>query len=179
MRAREYANWDNPRFAPMREPMRRVMEAYGNAEKWFADIKDRVLCDMGMPFLSDAIHKLEHKQPERVDAFADIPHDYHLRLPYPGTPELDEDFNDDLDRVFEVCVVIVDAVDGALGDFIRVTADGEFNALSLKAEELQMQNTGDRQKLLSAWSMWDTGSMSRASFDNWCRNLFAEDGEDA
>ena len=46
MRAQEYASWDNPRFAPMREPMRRVMEAYGNAEKWFADIKDRVLCDL-------------------------------------------------------------------------------------------------------------------------------------
>ena len=73
MRAQEYASWDNPRFAPMREPMRRVMEAYGNAEKWFADIKDRVLCDMGMPFLSDAIHKLEHKQPERIDEFAEIP----------------------------------------------------------------------------------------------------------
>ena len=179
MRAREYANWENPKFAPLMGPVRRVMEAYGNAEKWFADIKDRVLCDMGMVFLSDAIHQLEHKQPERVDAFAEIPHDYHLRLPYPGTPELDEDFNDDLDRVFEVCVTIVDAVDGALGDFIRVTADGEFNALSLKAEELQLQNTGDRQKLLSAWAMWDNGAMSRASFDNWCRNLFAEDGEDA
>lgn len=179
MRAREYANWENPKFAPLMGPVRRVMEAYGNAEKWFADIKDRVLCDMGMVFLSDAIHRLEHKQPERVDAFADIPHDYHLRLPYPGTPELDEDFNDDLDRVFEVCVAIVDAVDGALGDFIRVTADGEFNALSLKAEELQLQNTGDRQKLLSAWSMWDNGGMSRASFDSWCRRLFAEDGEDA
>ena len=145
MRAREYANWENPKFAPLMEPVRRVMEAYGNAEKWFAD----------------------------------IPHDYHLRLPYPGTPELDEDFNDDLDRVFEVCVAIVDGVNEALGGFIRATADGEFNALSLKAEELQLQNTGDRQKLLSAWSMWDTGSMSRASFDNWCRNLFAEDGEDA
>lgn len=175
MRAREYANWENPKFAPLMGPVRRVMDAYGNAEKWFADIKDRVLCDMGMVFLSDAIHRLEHKQPERVDAFADIPHDYHLRLPYPGTPELDEDFNDDLDRVFEVCVTIVDAVDGALGEFIRVTADEEFNALSLKAEELQLQNTGDRQKLLSAWSMWDNGGMSRASFDNWCRNLFAED----
>lgn len=179
MRAREYANWENPKFAPLMEPVRRVMEAYGNAEKWFADIKDRVLCDMGMVFLSDAIHRLEHKQPERVDAFADIPHDYHLRLPYPGTPELDEDFNDDLDRVFEVCVTIVDAVDGALGDFIRVTADGEFNALSLKAEELQLQNTGDRQKLLQAWTMLDNCGMSRATFDNWCRRLFAEDGEDA
>lgn len=177
MRAREYANWENPKFAPLMEPVRRVMEAYGNAEKWFADIKDRVLCDMGMVFLSDAIHRLEHKQPERIDAFADIPHDYHLRLPYPGTPELDEDFNDDLDRVFEVCVTIVDAVDGALGDFIRVTADGEFNALSLKAEELQLQNTGDRQKLLDAWTMLDNGGMSRATFDSWCRKLFADDGE--
>lgn len=177
MRARDYANWDNLRFAPLKEPVRRVMEAYGNAEKWFADIKDRVLCEMGMPFLSDAIHKLEHLQPERVDMFAEIPHDYHLRLPYPGTPELDEDFNDDLDRVFEVCVVIVDSVDEALGAFIRDTADGEFNALSLKAEELQVLNTDDRRKLLEAWAMWDNGEMSRATFDSWCRERF-EGGED-
>ena len=27
MRAREYANWDNPRFAPLKEPVRRVMDA--------------------------------------------------------------------------------------------------------------------------------------------------------
>lgn len=177
MRAQEYASWDNPRFAPMREPMRRVMEAYGNAEKWFADIKDRVLCDMGMPFLSDAIHRLEHKQPERIDEFAEIPHDYHLRLMYPGTPELDEDFDNDLDRVFEVCVAIVDGVNEALGGFIRATADGEFNALSLKAEELQIANTDDRRKLLDAWTMWDQGGMSRATFDSWCRKLF-EGGED-
>lgn len=177
MRAREYASWDNPRFAPLKQPVRQVMEAYGNAEKWFADIKDRVLCDMGMPFLSDAIHKLEHVQPERVDQFAEIPHDYHLRLPYPGTPELDEAFRNDLDRVFEVCVTIVDSVDEALGDFIRKTADGEFNALSLKAEELQVVNTDDRRKLLEAWAMWDNGEMSRATFDSWCREHF-EGGED-
>ena len=88
-----------------------------------------------------------------------------------------EDFDNDLDRVFEVCVAIVDGVNEALGGFIRATADGEFNALSLKAEELQIANTDDRRKLLDAWTMLDNGGMSRATFDNWCRNLFADDGE--
>ena len=132
---------------------------------------------MGMVFLSNAVHHLEHVQPERIDLFAEIPHDYHLRLPYPGTPELDEEFDDDLDRVCEVCVQIVDEINEALGAFIRVTADGEFNALSLKAEELQILNTDDRKKLLEAWAMWDNGGMSRASFDSWCRRLFESDGD--
>ncbi len=177
MTAREYAGWNNPNFTAIKEPMRGVMKAYGNAEKWFADIKDRLLADMGMVFLSNAVHHLEHVQPERIDLFAEIPHDYHLRLPYPGTPELDEEFDDDLDRVFEVCVQIVDEINEALGAFIRVTADGEFNALSLKAEELQILNTDDRRKLLEAWAMWDNGGMSRASFDSWCRRLFESDGD--
>lgn len=177
MTAREYAGWNNPKFTAIKEPMRGVMKAYGNAEKWFADIKDRLLTDMGMVFLSNAVHHLEHVQPERIDQFAEIPHDYHLRLPYPGTPELDEEFNDDLDRVFEVCVQIVDEINEALGAFIRVTADGEFNALSLKAEELQILNTDDRRNLLEAWAMWDNGGMSRASFDSWCRRLFESDGD--
>ena len=74
-------------------------------------------------------------------------------------------------------MTIVDSVDEALGDFIRKTADGEFNALSLKAEELQVVNTDDRRKLLEAWAMWDNGEMSRATFDSWCREHF-EGGED-
>ena len=74
-------------------------------------------------------------------------------------------------------MAIVDGVNEALGGFIRATADGEFNALSLKAEELQIANTDDRRKLLDAWTMWDQGGMSRATFDSWCRKLF-EGGED-
>lgn len=179
MRAQDKFNWDNPLFAPMYDPVRKVMMAYGNAEKWFADIKDRVLIEMGMPFLSDHIHKLEHVQPERVDLFSEIPHDYHLLLPYPSTPELGENFDNDLDKVFEICVEITDEIDSALNNFIQISKDGPFNALSLKAEELQILNTDDRRQLLAAWAMWDNGGMSRSSFDSWCLHLFHQkDGDD-
>lgn len=177
MRAQEYFQYDNPEFQALREPMRKVMSAYGNAEKWFADIKARVKTEFGMPFLSDHIHSLEHKQPERIDRFDSIMETYHLLLEYPATPELDESFDNDLDRVFEVCVGIIDEVDEALNGFIQKTKDGRFNAVSLKAEELQVQNADDRNLLLEAWAMWDNGGMSRTSFDSWCHRLFTEKGD--
>lgn len=169
MKLQERYNYKAAEFSVLEQPIRVVMGMYGNAEKWFADIKDRVLIDMGMPFLSNYIHRLEHVQPERVDDFAHVAHTYHLRLPYPSTPELGEEFGNDLDRVFEVCVDIVEEIDSALSEFIRVT-DGRLHALSLLAEELQMRNIEEREKLLAAWAMWDNGQMSRASFDSWCRN---------
>ena len=172
MRKQDYFNYSNAEFVAVREPMRRVMSAYGNAEKWFAAIKDNVLIDFGMPFLSDAIHGLEHIQPERVDAFAGAIHSYGLLLEYPATPELTENFDNDLDRVFEVCVGIVDEVDDALNEFIRALGDGKFNSLALVAEDLQVENTYDRKNLLYAWGMWDNGGMSRSSFDSWCKKLW-------
>lgn len=177
MRARWYYSWRNERFSKLYEPVRRVMGAYGNAEKWFADVKDRVLTELGMPFLSDHIHALEHLQPERIDEFSKVVHVYGLRLPYPETKELAENLNDDLDRVFEVCVRIIDEIDEAINEFIRESADGEFNALSLKAEELQLINTYDRRALIEAWKMWDNGEMSRASFDSWCKKHFERSGD--
>ena len=172
MRKQDYYNYKNEEFARVRGPMRRVMAAFGNGEKWFAAIKDLVLIDFSMPFLSDAIHALEHVQPERVDAFAAAIHSYGLLLEYPPTPELAEDFDNDLDRVFEVCVGIVDEIDEALGAFITDMSGGKFNSLALMAEELQVENGKDRTALLEAWGMWDNGGMSRSSFDSWCKKLF-------
>ena len=172
MRKQDYFTYRNTEFAGVRDPMRRVMSAYGNAEKWFAAIKDIVLIDFGMPFLSDAIHALEHVQPERVDEFAGAIHSFGLLLEYPATPELTEDFNNDLDRVFEVCVGIVDEIDEALGEFIKTQEGGRVNTLGLIAENLQVANTFDRRNLLYAWAMWDNGDMSRATFDGWCKKLF-------
>ena len=172
MRKQDYYNYINDEFAPVREPMRRVMGAFGNAEKWFAAIKDVVLIDFSMPFLSDAIHALEHVQPERVDTFAGAIHSYGLLLEYPATPELVEDFHNNLDRVFEVCVGVVDEVDEALNGFIRDMSGGKFNSLALIAEDLQVENAYDRTALLEAWGMWDNGSASRSSFDSWCKKNF-------
>lgn len=177
MNAKQYYEWGNGRFSMLYESVRNVMEAYGNAEKWFADIKDRVLTEFGMPFLSNYLHSLEHKQPICIDSFSKIVHIYGLRLPYPGTKELDESLDDELDRVFEVSIRIIDEIDEALNGFIQTSSGGEFNALSLKAEELQLLNAYDRQPLIEAWKMWDNGEMNRASFDNWCRSHFSESGE--
>lgn len=176
MRAEEYATWAKPEFSGLRDRMRDVMRAYGMAEKWFAAIKDKVLVEMGMPFLSDAIHRLEHMIPEEVDGFGDALHELGLLLEYPATPELAEPLNNDLDKVFECCVQILDETSEALGRFEQEAAGGLTNALSLQAEELQVRISGMRTHLLDAWRMWDNGGMSRASFDSWCRRLFKGGG---
>jgi len=177
MNSKQYYKWENEKFSKLYEPVRAVMGAYGNAEKWFADIKDRVLTEFGMPFLSNYIHSLEHKQPIRIDAFAEVVHIYGLRLPYPETRELGESLDYDIGRVFDVSIQIIDEIDEALNEFIRASAGNEFNAISLKAEELQLLNASDRQPIIEAWKMWDNGDMNRATFDNWCRNHFNESGE--
>lgn len=167
MRKRDYYNYKTAKFAPLREPMRRVMVAYGEAERHFALIKEITWAEFGMKSLTNYIHALEHIQPDAVDKFKSIIAEIGLMVDYPTISELVEDFPD-LDKVFEVCVGIIDETDEALRDFISLI-DGqhkEFSALARKMENLQMQNSAERSFLLEAWSMWDNNP-SYTSFDNW------------
>lgn len=168
MKFNEQYSYDTPRFAPLRDIMRDLISAWGNAEKWFAALKEwpRV---RGMPNLSDAIHRLEHIQPQRLDMWADAYRAWLLPLEYPATAELDEGIPD-MDKLFEVCVQIVDEMDAALMKAIAATKGGEFNALSLATENLQVENARDRIDLLTMWAMWDNG-VSAAEFDNFVREM--------
>lgn len=175
MRKREIYNYEDRRFSPLRDPMREAMRAYLNAERYFAAIKEVVWGRFGMKYLSDAIHSLEHKQPPRIDQFGDILHQMGLEIEYPATPELDEPLPD-LDDVFRVCVEIVDEIGAALGGFIRKADELNLYALGREAENLQMDNSADRTKLLEAWSMWDN-KVSASSFDKFVRILYGGDDD--
>ncbi len=167
MRKRDYYNYNTPRFQPLREPMRKVMTAYGEAERHFALIKEITWAEFGLKSLTNYIHSLEHIQPDAVDKFKAIMAEIGLMVDYPTVEELVEDFPD-LDKVFEVCVGIIDETDEALREFITLidTQHREFSALARQMENLQMQNSAERSFLLEAWSMWDNNP-SYTSFDNW------------
>ena len=167
MKKRDFYNYDSPKFNILREPMRKVMTAYGEAERFFALIKEITWAEFRMKSLTNYIHALEHIQPDAVDAFKDILAEQGLMVEYPPINELVEDLRD-LDRVFEVCVEIVNNTDEALKEFIKVVDIDrpEFSAMARKAENLQMQNSAERTFLLEAWSMWDNNP-SYTSFDNW------------
>ena len=169
MKKREFYNYENQKFSPLRDPMRRVMSALLDAERYFAAVKEVVWGRFGMVFLSDAIHALEHKQPERIDRFGAILHQLGLEIEYPATQELDEPLGD-LDEVFRVCVELVDEVEHGLSDFIRAADNLQLWAAGRGAEELQMENSADRTHLLEAWSMWDN-RVSASSFDKYVKEL--------
>lgn len=170
MKKRDYYNYENPRFAPLRDPMRGVMTAYLNGERYFGAIKEVVWGRFGLPWLSGAIHSLEHKQPPRIDRFGDAMKELGLEIEYPATQELDEPLGD-LDEVFRVCVELVDDIEDALARLIQAADAGQFWALGRSAEDLQTANSADRTKLLEAWSMWDN-KVSASSFDKYVRDLY-------
>ena len=170
MKKRNYYNYKNDRFSFLHEPMRNVMKAYGEAERYFAFIKEITWAEFGLKATTNYIHSLEHIQPEYVDEFKEIMAQLGLMVEYPSIDELAEPF-EDLDKVFEVCVGIIDETDRALCDFVRtvdIVSTGVFNtfAIGRQVETLIIKNSEDRKFLLEAWSMWDNNP-SYTSFDNW------------
>lgn len=183
MEKREIYNYKNPRFYSLRDPMREVVRSFWAAMQYYATIKERVWGRYGMFYLSQAIHSLEHKQPDRIDQFSDAMRQEGLEIEYPGVPELDEPL-DVLDEVFRVCVELNDQIDMALQRFIDVAdrrmnergeepspEQGKFPALARQAEQIQIDNSMDKTKLLEAWSMWDNGP-SMSSMDKWVKSIY-------
>lgn len=190
MEKREIYNYKNPKFYSLRDPMREVVRSFWAAMQYYATIKERVWGRYGMFYLSQAIHSLEHKQGGRIDQFSDAMRQEGLELEYPGVPELDEPL-DVLDEVFRICVELNDQIDRALQRFIDVAdrrmneageapsaEQGKFPALARQAEQLQIDNSTDKTKLLEAWSMWDN-KPSISSFDKWVKSIYdlGDDGE--
>lgn len=183
MKKREYYTYENPKFYALRDPMREVIRSFWAAMQYYAGIKEVVWGRYGMAYLSDAIHTLEHKQPERIDQFSAIMRQEGLEIEYPSVPELDEPL-DTLDEVFRVCVELNDNVDRSLQRFINVADrkeneaggvpnqnQGRFPGLARQAETLQIDNSEDRKKLLEAWSMWGNNPSS-SSFDKWVKSIY-------
>lgn len=172
MRAKDFYNYANPEFSAVRDPMRRVMKAYGNAERWFAHIKEVTWADYGSEFLTNGLHAMEHIQPIRVDTFKGVLAQWGLEVEYPPIAEFLEPLPD-YGRIFEVSVSIVDEIHEALLDFIRVTDGGRMDAAARQVEQLEIDNSKDRAWLIQAWKMWDTG-VSFGTMDSWVKKLLHE-----
>lgn len=171
MKLADFYNYENEKFSPVRDAARRVTAAMQNANRGLDSLKEWVLIEMGLVHTSDAIHELAHKQPKMWDELADILHQRHLMQEYPATEEYTKR-PDDMDGVFEEIMRLLRENDEALKDFIRVCDENAQYALARQAETIQIENSEDCTKFLQAWAMFDDGSSSATSFDNWVKHLF-------
>ena len=176
MRFSEYQMIADERNAEMLKAASDVNYAYLWANRVLDTVKESIWVEHGLPFTSDFIHKLAHANLERLDKFGDILHESHMKQTYPGTPEFDETI-EDMNKAFDVVADVIFDVDAALNRFIDATAGTENNSMSLSAENLQMENTADRTKVLEAWKMWDSNP-GKTSFDNWVKRLTESEADD-
>lgn len=173
---RDIYNYKNPTYYAIRDRMRDVISAYSNAAKWYATIKEVTWAEFGLVHLTDAIHHLEHIQYEYIDEFKSIMAQIGLEVEYPPTQEFVESL-EDIDKVMEVCVGIADETNKALSDFIEKSKEPEFQPLARQVEQLQIDNSKSKSKLLEIWSMWDKNP-SYSSFDNWVKHLYESEDKD-
>ena len=176
MKLADFYNYDNERFAALRDASRKVTEKMQNANRGLDTLKEWVLIEMGLVNTSNEIHKLAHKQPGYFDQVGDILHQRHLIQEYPATEEYTKR-PDDMDGVFEEIMRLLRENDEALKDFIRVCDENAQYALARQAETIQIENSEDCTKFLMAWQMYDMTDASATSYDNWILHLF-EGGED-
>lgn len=176
MKIADIFNYENPMFSPLRDAARKVTGAMQQANRSLDALKEIVLIEMGLVHTSDAIHAVAHKQPAYFDQIGDILHQRHLMQEYPATEEY-KNRPEDMDEVFEEIMRILRENDEALRDFIKVCDENAQYALARQAETIQIENSEDCTKFLAAWSMYDEGSSSATSFDNWVKHLF-DGGED-
>ena len=176
MKIADVFNYENSMFSPLRDAARKVTGAMQQANRSLDALKEIVLIEMGLVHTSDAIHAVAHKQPAYFDQIGDILHQRHLMQEYPATEEYTKR-PEDMDEVFEEIMRILRENDEALRDFIKVCDENAQYALARQAETIQIENSEDCTKFLAAWSMYDEGSSSATSFDNWVKHLF-DGGED-
>lgn len=175
MDMKEYFNYDNPKFLPLRQPARDVVDAYQRANRFLDTVKESLYIEHGLIHTSEMVHKLAHEMPKQFDAFGDMLHERHLMVEYPATPELTERI-ESVDKGFEIVITVLDEVQEALEKFHAVTDTADFRPMALKTEELMLQNSQDYTRFLEAWMMYGKRS-SDTSFDNWVLHLLEEEGE--
>lgn len=162
-------------FAELRQPARDVNAAYSDANKWLDTLKEYVYIEMGMPHLSDFIHRSAHVQLERLDIFGDLLHERHLMQVYPTTEELDiygeMDNSGDVGKVFDLVVRFYEHINEALEAFHAATDKGEFRAMALTTEELMLANSRDYTTVLELWARWDEDGGSKTTFDGYVGEL--------
>ena len=176
MKLADFYNFENERFAPLRDASRKVTEKMQNANRGLDTMKEIVLIEMGLVNTSNEIHKLAHKQPGYFDQIGDILHQRHLIQEYPATEEYTKK-PEDLDEVFEEVIRMLQESEDALKEFVKTADECGLYALAREAEGIEIENSHDYEKIMYAWQMLDESDGSATSFDNWVKHLF-DGGED-
>ena len=170
MNIKEYFSYDNPKFSPLRDPMRDVIAAYQNGARWLDTVQEKVYIETGIVHTSRKIHDLAHEMPKLFDIFGDMLHEQHLEVEYPATSELAEEIKTPT-KAFETVIAVLDEINTALEKFHAATDIADFRAMALKTEELMLTNSRMRTQIFEMWNMWENGGSSHTSFDSWVRGL--------
>lgn len=178
MKLKDIFNFDNEKYALLRDSSIAVSKAYLDCNRFLDSCKEYVYIEEDMPNLSKIIHLQAHKALETLDMFGDLLHERHLMQIYPETPMLDwkSEFKD-LDSVFEFVIRTLDNIQEALERFYKATDNAEFRAMALKTEDLMLDNSKDYTKFLEIGFRWQNDGGSKTSFDSWCEE-YLEDKED-
>lgn len=176
MKLKDIYNFDNEKYAPLRNSSIAVSKAYLDCNRYLDSCKEYVYIEEGMTNLSKIVHLQAHKALERLDNFGDLLHERHLMQIYPETQMLDwkAEFKD-LDSVFEFVIRTLENIQEALEKFHKVTDNAEFRAMSLKTEEFMLDNSKDYTKFLEIGFRWQNEGGSKTSFDSWCKNFLDRD----
>lgn len=162
-------NFDNPKYAVLRNASRNVIKAYQDANRWMDTTQEYVYIEQGMPNFARIIHNQAHEYPKLFDEFVDMLHERHLMGEYPATEELNwrEELKS-VEDVFGLIIRIFEHINEALEDFHKATDNAEFRAMALKTEEFMLKNSQTYTVFLELANRWDDDRGSKTSFDSWC-----------
>lgn len=122
--------------------------------------------------------RLFHEFPKKFDAFIEMLHENHLMGEYPVTPELDLKAElQSVDDVFALLIKVTDNIQEVLDVFHKVADSALLRPMALFSEELMLQNSASRTKILALWKRWDTDGGSKTSFDSWVEKILDEENE--
>ena len=176
---KEFYSWQNPIYAPLRDPARAVIAAYQDANRFYDTVQEFVYIELGMVFLSRFIHARAHDFPKKFDRFIEMLHEHHLMGEYPPTGELD--FKRELqsvEDVFSVLIRVLDHIQEALERFHAQTDNEKLRPMAIFTEELMMENSRERTRILSIWNRFSSDPGSLSSFDSWIQKSICEKEDD-
>ena len=158
------------RFEWMIPLAKKATMAYQNAARYFDEMKEILLVDLGLVHTSELFHETAHWFPGQFDVIGDILHQHHVIQSYGGTPEfpgVDRDVGD----ICEMAVRLLDDIIDSLSEFIRISDGNSCWAIGRELETLQINVSEVKDKYLKVWAMYDFAETSATSFDSWVLHL--------
>ena len=165
------------RYQFLREPGRRLTEAYEKGNRWFDQLKELVLIEHGLVFTSEMFHQTAHEFPQEFDKVGDILHQRHIIQDYGATPEF-PGVGSEMEDIFQLALDVLADIENELSSMIRTCEENRTPALARQFEELEVINSKKYEKYLLAWDMYERAD-SPTSFDNWVQKLNSESSYEA